>query len=75
MASVPFPVHLIGVVWYHTFSYTDILGGYDGINEQDNILQFNPDDGSWTQVGQLQVAREAHAVSLVNAVDLIDYCQ
>ena len=55
--------------------FPDITGGMDGSNYYDYILQFNPDDGSWTQVGQLQVARESHGASVVNVDDVINYCK
>ena len=55
--------------------YSDITGGIDVNGIQDYILQFNPDDGSWTQVGQLQVAREDHGASVVNVDDVINYCK
>ena len=44
------------------------------VGQQDNVLQFNPEDGSWTQVGQLQGARFYHGASVVNVDDIIDYC-
>ena len=53
---------------------SDIKGGYDGSDSHDSILQFNPDDGSWTQVGQLQTARHYHGASVVSVDDIIDYC-
>ena len=42
---------------------------------QDGILLFNPDDGSWTQVGQMKIARSYHGASVVNVYDIADYCQ
>ena len=42
---------------------------------QDGILLFNPDDGSWTQVGQMKIARSYHGASVVNVHDIVDYCQ
>ena len=53
----------------------DVTGGWDWDgNLYDTILQFNSDDGSWTQVGQLKVARYDHGASVVNADDIINYC-
>ena len=57
----------------------NIIGGWSwswgsGIYH-DYILQFNPDDGSWKEVGQLQQSRNYHGASLVNVEDVIRYCQ
>ena len=49
-------------------------GGKNGSDVQDFILQFLPDDGSWNQVGQMKVARQYHAASVVNFNDIADYC-
>jgi len=51
-----------------------LMTGGIGEGEQDYILQFNVDDGSWTQVGQLQASRARHGASVINAEDVIDYC-
>ena len=40
----------------------------------DSILHFNPNDGSWNNVGQMKYPRGVHGASLVNVVDIIDYC-
>ena len=40
----------------------------------DLILKFNPDNGSWSQVGQLKQARAFHGASLVNPDDIINFC-
>ena len=52
-----------------------ITGGGSSGGPQDNVLQFNPEDGSWSQVGQLQVARHSHGASVVNVDDVINYCK
>ena len=41
------------------------LGGRNGSDYQDYVLQFNPDDESWTQVEKLRFARGWHGASLV----------
>merc|ERR1712126_300278 len=52
-----------------------LTGGYNGTYYTlDYILQFNPSDESWTQVGQLKVARRGHGISVVNSEDVIDFC-
>ena len=48
------------------------LGGRNGSDYQDYVLQFNPDDESWTQVGKLRFARGWHGASLVQVEDVID---
>ena len=48
---------------------------WNGSEYQDYVLQFNPDNGSWSKVGQLQVAREYHEASVVNVVDVITICR
>ena len=63
---------------------SDITGGSGGsyypiddierATHYDSVLQFNHDDGSWSQIGQLKSARGEHGASVVNAVDIIDYC-
>ena len=57
------------------FNYSYITGGWGRDGTYDYILKFNPKDGSWIQVGQLQVARAKHGASLVNVEDIFDYCQ
>ena len=55
-------------------NYFDITGGSNG-SGLEYILQFDPDESSWTQVGQLQIARSQHGVSVVNIDDVFHYCQ
>ena len=63
------------IIIQHQHIFCEITGGFDGIrSHHDFILQFNPEDGSWLQVGQLQNARSYHGVSVVNADHIIDYC-
>ena len=44
------------------------------VGQQDNVLQFNPENESWSQVGHLKVARHSHGASVVDVDDIIDYC-
>ena len=64
-------------------NFSDIAGGSyqdsvdkieDSGTHYDYILKFNPDDGTWSQTGQLKSARGAHGASVVDAIDIIDYC-
>ena len=62
---------------YSFITHSDTGGEVDpssGKNRNEFILQFNPADGSWTQVGQLKVARNNHGASVINSDDIIDYC-
>ena len=61
---------------YFSYVFPDITGGSsDGNSYQDSILQFNPDDGSWTQVGQLQESRYDHGASVVDIDNFINFCK
>ena len=50
-------------------------GGTDGVFWSDSILQFSPATQDWAQVAVMEVARAAHAVSVVTEDDILDYCQ
>ena len=55
--------------------YRYIAGGQD-VNyiQNTNTLQFNPDNGSWEVVGQINLGRSWHGASVVDADDIIEYC-
>ena len=71
-------IWLTGKILISSFTnpnHFDNIGGYNGtFYIVDYILQFNPSDESWTQVGQLKVARRGHGISVVNSEDVIDFC-
>ena len=69
-----FLIHKLLVI---SHKHSDIIGGVDGNTWKynDYILQFNPVDGTWKEVGQLQHNRGYHSTSLVNVEDVIKYCQ
>ena len=59
-------------------------GGYTsspGIYHND-ILEFNAEDGTWvkvgsmllTRVGSMVISRGQHAVSVINYLEIADYC-
>jgi len=50
-----------------------MTGGYSK-GPWDYILQFNPDNGTWSNIGKMKQARSFHGASLVNVDDVIDYC-
>ena len=41
----------------------------------DSVLQFSPATQDWAQVAVMEVARAAHAVSVVTEEEILDYCQ
>ena len=51
------------------------LGGYDGSNELDTIMEFNPVDEEWTQVGTMQEKRGWHGLTIVAWEDFAPWCE
>ena len=49
-------------------------GGTDGVFWSDSVLQFSPATQDWAQVAAMEVARAAHAVSVVTEEEVLDYC-
>ena len=43
-------------------------------NTYDDILEFNAEDGTWTTVGSMSISRSSHAVSVINYLEIADYC-
>ena len=56
-----------------TYHSSNFKGGYSK-GPWDYILQFNPDNGTWSNIGKMKQARSFHGASLVNVDDVIDYC-
>ena len=55
--------------------FQQIAGGQDDDqNQNSNTLQYNPDDGSWSVVGQLKLGRSWHGASVINAEEISEYC-
>ena len=48
------------------------VGGWDGDNERDEILELV--EGDWRQVTTMQTARYRHAVSVIKVDDYWQYC-
>ena len=40
----------------------------------DDILEFNAEDGTWSRVGSMVISRNDHAVSVINYLEIADYC-
>ena len=52
---------------------TKCSGGYDG-DVLDEIVEFSPTSGEWTVVDNMMEAREYHAVSVIKADNVIQFC-
>ena len=48
-------------------------GGYDG-DYLDEILEFSPTSGEWTVLDNMMEARWYHAVSVIKAENVIQFC-
>ena len=55
--------------------YTIIIaGGYDGSDDHDDILEYDPEEDTITSVGHMIQARVYHAISVVSAADYLQWC-
>ena len=52
---------------------TKCSGGYDG-DYLDEIVEFSPTSGEWTVLDNMMEARYYHAVSVIKADDVIQFC-
>ena len=52
---------------------TKCLGGDDGDN-LDEILEFSPTSGEWTVLDNMMEARGWHAISVIKANNVIQFC-
>ena len=68
---IPFPSHLL------SSTFSSYLGGqtWPSFAIKNIILSFDNKNQTWTEVGQMNIERASHAVSVVNAHDVLDYCQ
>ena len=54
---------------------TKCSGGSDGANYYlDEILEFSPTSGEWTVLDNMMKGRSFHAVSVIKADDVIQFC-
>ena len=60
------------LVW---FLIRRFLGGWDGFNVYNNILEYNPDTEEWQEVGNMKKGRVDHAVSVVSFKDYAAWCE
>ena len=54
---------------------TAALGGYVGHDITAEVLRFDASTDQWVRAGDMQEARVDHAVSVVNMLDIMPYCQ
>ena len=52
---------------------TKCSGGYDG-DYLDEIVEFSPTSGEWTVLDNMMKGRSFHAVSVIKADDVIQFC-
>ena len=50
---------------------TKCSGGYDDLDE---IVEFSPTSGEWTVLDNMMEARDFHAVSVIKADNIIQFC-
>ena len=70
-------VLLFGMIMnYHIFWFLirRFLGGWDGFNVYNNILEYNPEIEEWQEVGAMEEERYVSGVSLVSYADYADMC-
>ena len=53
---------------------TKCSGGSDGDFYLDDIMEFSPTSGEWTVLDNMMKARGAHAVSVIKADNVIQFC-
>ena len=41
----------------------------------DDVLMFDPKTSDWKKIGSMMKARDIYAASLVNMVDVVNYCK
>ena len=50
------------------------LGGFDGSNIKNLIMEFNPENEKWVEIGSMKTGRYAHGVSVVSVDDYVRWC-
>ena len=54
---------------------TKCSGGSDGRHDYyDDIMEFNPTSREWTVVDNMMKARDFHAISVIKADNVIQFC-
>ena len=54
---------------------TKCSGGYDGDGAWlDEIVEFSPTSGEWTVLDNMMKDRSGHAVSVISANQIMNYC-
>ena len=50
-------------------------GGYDGMYEHDEILEWKDDTEEWLEIGTMKMTRSYHSVTTIPLDgDMIEYC-
>ena len=52
----------------------DTGGSTRYIGRSSAILRYNPEEDTWTEVGNMAIPRAGHAVSVVDANEMDQYC-
>ncbi len=50
------------------------LGGWQWKGGREEVLRYNPDTDTWTEVGKMSSARHYHAIAAVSWGDYQEYC-
>ena len=68
--------HYISSIDTPCFQFEGGYSGYDFGYDQshDTILSFDVINQVWTEVGHMNIKRFAHAISVVKAEDVVNYC-
>ena len=53
---------------------TKCSGGYNDGDYLDEIVEFSPTSGEWTVLDNMMKGRSFHAVSVIKADDVIQFC-
>ena len=53
---------------------TKCSGGGDGHTYFDEIVEFSPTSGEWTVLDNMMEARDDHAVSVIKADSVLQFC-
>ena len=62
------------IIIFFGFLIRRFLGGWDGFNVYNNILEYNPETEEWQEIGAMKEARYSHAVTLVSYEDYAEWC-
>ena len=58
----------------HMKVITKCSGGYNDGDYLDEIVEFSPTSGEWTVLDNMMEARDDHAISVIKADNIIQFC-